>query len=291
MYQTDVVVKVLGSAQDAGFPHINCDCANCHLARQQPKIKRNASSLAIVLPGKQRWHLIDATPNIPEQIEALKGSFPGLGLMRSVLLSHAHMGHYTGLMFLGREGMATKEMPVFAGTGMATVLAQHVPWKQLVNLRNIQVSPMMSNVNFELDEGVKVLPISVPHRNEYSETFGFIINGPNKRLLYIPDIDRWGGWDQNLMDMVSTVDYCLLDGTFYSTDELTATGRNYGEIPHPLITNTMNLLGEVVRHADIKVYFTHFNHSNPVVNPTRSERYLVEERGFYVVDDGLELTL
>jgi pyrroloquinoline quinone biosynthesis protein B len=288
---SQVIVKVVGTAQDSGIPHVHCRCQYCSLARERREYQRYAASLAILLPEQQRWHLIDATPDFCEQLEWVKTDYPGMGLMSSVLLTHAHIGHYTGLMYLGREAISTRELPVYAGPQMAGTLRSHVPWKQLVELQNITIHPISARQPFVLDQNVTVTPLEVPHRNEYSETFCFILEGPHKKLLYIPDIDRWEQWEIDLAEIASTVDYCLLDGTFYSEAELEARGRSYSEVPHPLLTQTMNLLQEVVNRGETSVYFTHFNHTNPVIDRHNPFRKAVLDSGFLLADEGIEFVL
>ncbi|MFM1650490.1 MBL fold metallo-hydrolase [Brevibacillus sp. B_LB10_24] len=291
MEKDQVIVKVIGTAQDAGIPHIHCRCEHCRRAWEQPQLRRYPAALAVIVPGNQTWHLIDATPDIASQMEVVRSAFPALGLMNSVVLTHAHLGHYTGLMYLGREAMATKGVPVYAGSKMADTLRTNVPWKQLVDLENISITTIFAGQTFELDTDLLVTPLEVPHRNEYSETFGFIFSGRNKRLLYIPDIDRWELWDQDLRELVASVDYCLLDATFYSEAELAARGRDYREIPHPCLTATMELLQDTVKAAGTKVYFTHFNHTNPVVDPEHQVRDAIKENGFFIAEEGMEFFL
>jgi pyrroloquinoline quinone biosynthesis protein B len=291
MSRNNIIVKVLGTAQDAGVPHANCHCHHCLLAIKQPRLKRYPAALAIMVPQKHEWHLVDATPDIRDQIEMVRSEYPDMGLMKSVILTHAHIGHYTGLMFLGREAISSKSLPVYAGTEMTNVLRNHVPWKQLVDLHNIEIKRIASEQSFELDDHVAIMPIEVPHRNEYSETFGFIFSGMNKRLLYIPDIDQWEEWDKELQEIVSSVDYCLLDGTFYSEDELKSRGRDLKEIPHPRITHTMDFLMDIAQSQATEIYFTHFNHTNPVVNPNHQVRIEIKEKGFYIAEEGIEFHL
>ncbi|WP_257350957.1 MBL fold metallo-hydrolase [Pseudalkalibacillus decolorationis] len=289
--QTKVIVKVLGTAQDGGVPHPNCSCEHCQLSDHRPELRRLASSLAIILPDLKKWHLVDATPDMREQLTFLKRSHPELGLMDSVLLTHAHIGHYTGLMFLGKEVISTKHLPVYAGQEMQDFLASHAPWKQLVDLQNINLESIWPDEVLVLDNAVKVTPLQVPHRNEYAKTFGFVISGKVKKLLYIPDIDRWEQWDRDLQEISSSVDYCLVDGTFFSEQELTDAGRDYKHIPHPLMSTTMDLLANLVQNSKTKVYFTHFNHTNPAVNPDSDVTAMIRSKGFEIAEEGMEFQL
>ncbi|MGE5654695.1 MAG: MBL fold metallo-hydrolase [Bacillota bacterium] len=291
MSKPRLIVKLIGTAQDGGFPQAGCRCAHCLAAKANPVLRRTPAALALILPEAKHWHLVDATPSLPEQLAMVQESYPEMGVMQSVTLTHAHIGHYTGLMHLGREVMSTKNLPVYAGEGMTELLRHHAPWKQLVDLRNITLQTMHAEETFALDEGLSVTPLLVPHRNEFAETFGFIIAGPSRKLLYIPDIDRWEQWDRDLSEVASEMDFCLLDATFYSPDELAKRGRDYREVPHPLITTTMDLLQGVVDAGKTKVYLTHLNHTNPAVMPDHEVRKQIRQRKFYLADEGMEMEI
>lgn len=287
----NIILKVIGTAQDGGVPQANCQCNNCRFAYANPKLQRLSASLALILPDTGTWHLIDATPNFNPQIHIVKQSYPHLGLMDSIFLTHAHIGHYTGLMFLGREAISSKNLKVYAGEKMEVVLQEHVPWKQLVELKNIEIHSLESEQTITLESELKITPLEVPHRNEYSETFGFIISSPDKKVLYIPDIDRWDTWNKDIREIVSIVDLCLLDGTFYTKEEVSVRGRDSKEIPHPPIYETMDLLQDIVDSKSTEVYFTHFNHTNPVVDPNSSIIGHLQSRGFHIAQEGMEIIL
>ncbi|MBR2567839.1 MAG: pyrroloquinoline quinone biosynthesis protein PqqB [Paenibacillus sp.] len=284
----NVIVSIIGTAQDAGVPHPNCFCDHCKAAMEQPERRRFAASLAVVTANQ--WHLIDATPDFREQLAMVQLKYERIGkLMDSIWLTHAHIGHYPGLMYLGKEAIGAKGTPVFCGTKMKHMLENHAPWKQLVELGNIKPQLVEHEQELELPEQVRIMPVEVPHRNEFSETFGFWIEGPSRKLLYIPDIDRWQDWDRDIYDMAKKADVCLLDGTFHSIEEIERMGRNYKEIPHPVMTETMDRLQRLTSETDI--YFTHFNHSNPVLDPDDPFVKLVIERGFRLAREGMEIEL
>ncbi|MEK3888306.1 MBL fold metallo-hydrolase [Bacillus sp. FSL K6-3431] len=287
---SEVIVNVLGTAQDAGVPHPNCFCENCSRALEDPSFKRLAASLAIILPAERKWHLLDATPDLKEQMARLQLKYQlQTQLMDSIFLSHAHMGHYPGLLFLGREAIGAKEVPVMAGKQMKRLLESHAPWSQLTKLRNIDVNGMENGQVVRIDPQVTVTFIEVPHRNEFSETFAFLIEGPKKKLLYVPDIDRWEQWDQDLDKICEEVDICLLDGTFYSSKDLEKIGRDYREIPHPVMTETMDRLQDLAEQKEI--YFTHVNHSNPAIHRNNEVRNIIESRGFHIAEEDMEFKL
>lgn len=247
-------VMVLGIAQDGGYPQAGCTRPDCIAAWKDPSLRRHVASLAIVDPVSNQHWLIDATPDFPDQLQML-----GTPKLDGILLTHAHIGHYLGLAQLGREVMGTHEVPVYAMPRMQKFLENNGPWDQLVKLRNIRIEPLEEGREVRLNERISVTPILVPHRDEYSETVGFIVKGPSRSILWLPDIDKWERWQTPVESVVDRVDLAYVDGTFYSASEL--PGRDLSEIPHPLMTETMTRL----RTRASKVRFIHLNQSNPAL--------------------------
>ncbi len=258
-------------AQDGGLPHIGCRRAECVKARENPALKRHVSSLAIVdAQSGQHW-ILDATPDFPAQIAGLPGTLAG------VFLTHAHIGHYTGLMFLGREAQGAKGVPVYAMPRMREFLTNDGPWSQLVSLHNIDLRPVEDGVR--LNERISVTAIRVPHRDEFSETVGFIIAGPKRKVLFLPDIDKWEKWDRPVEDVIKGVDRAYVDGTFYADGEV--PGRSMSEIPHPFIVESMKRLEPLAS----KVRFIHLNHTNPALQKG-PELGAIQKEGFAVAVEG-----
>ncbi|HXO20843.1 MAG TPA: MBL fold metallo-hydrolase [Thermoanaerobaculia bacterium] len=290
-------VIVLGTVQDGGMPQAGCDCAHCAAARRDPSLKRHVASLALHFPRSGHTFLIDATPDLAEQIEIVHRfrPHPAGGVDRApfegVLLTHAHIGHYLGLALFGFEVLNTHEIPVYSSPRMAAFLRANGPWSQLVSLRNIALHELTLGVPLALEEGVTVTPMQVPHRDEFSDTLAFVIRGPRKTLLYVPDTDSWRAWKRPLLEVLAAekVDVALLDGTFYSPAEL--PDRDVTKIKHPLITDSMDLLEPLVRAGRLHVYFTHLNHSNPAFDAAGPERRAIEARGFRVLAEGEEFEL
>jgi pyrroloquinoline quinone biosynthesis protein B len=270
---------VLGIAQDGGYPQAGCNRPDCVEAWNDPRQRRRVASLGIVDPASgERW-IIDATPDFPEQLRMLDAAAPGR--LAGILLTHAHIGHYTGLMHLGREVMGSRSVPVYAMPRMRTFLENNGPWDQLVRLQNIDLRTPGEAT--PLNERIRVEALPVPHRDEYSETVAFIIRGPSRSILWLPDIDKWEKWDARIEDVVAGVDVAYLDATFYDQREL--PGRDLSEIPHPTIVETMSRLASLPESERAKVRFVHFNQSNPVLR----DRAVVQEirrRGFNVAAEG-----
>jgi pyrroloquinoline quinone biosynthesis protein B len=209
-----------------------------------------------------------------------------------VFLTHAHLGHYLGLAFFGFEAVNTKELPVYATPRLAGFLRENGPWSQLVRLRNIDIRETAPGEGVTLPGGVTATPVIVPHRDEFSDTVGYRIVGPALTVLYVPDTEPWRTWKAPLpepLTLFEGVDVAILDATFFSPEEL--PGRHASSIGHPLMTETMDLLEERVRAGTLRVYFTHINHSNPVLDPASPAAKEVERRGFRVLRDGEEIGL
>ena len=265
---------LLGTAQDGGVPQAGCYCRHCSAARADPSRRRWVVCLALVdHTARQSW-LIDATPDLGEQLHALHEWAPDCPLS-GIVLTHAHAGHYAGLIHLGREAWDTRRLPVYASARMAAFLRGNAPWSQLVALENIELRVLAPEREVQLSPRLSLRPMPVPHRDEFSDTLAFVVRGPGRRLFYCPDIDGWDGWDVDLRQLVAGMDVALLDGTFFNAGEL--PGRDLREIPHPLAADTAGLLAGVA--CDVRL--VHLNHSNPLQGPG-PERDWLETQGLGV---------
>ncbi len=300
---TQPTVRVIGTVQDGGLPHAGCSCERCDAARADPARRRYIASLALILPdgsGKApQIYLLDVTPDIRPQLDALADvrDDPDDRVDRApidgVLLTHAHIGHYLGLAFFGYEAIHTRGLPVHCTPRMADFLRQNAPWSQLVEFGNLSLRPSapansQQGASFQLGD-VTVTLLPVPHRDEFSDTVAIRLRGPDKTLLYVPDTDAWAKWPTPLTEALADVDVALLDGTFYSLEEL--PGRDVSSVPHPLITQSMDLLEPLVRDGKKQILFTHLNHSNPALDPASEAYRQIGARGFQVAAEGMEFAL
>lgn len=284
-------VIVLGIAQDAGYPQAACRKACCARAWADPKLRRRTASLAIVSPAtSERW-IIDCTPDFREQLRALDEAAPPVpgSVLTGILLTHAHIGHYLGLVHLGREVMGVRGMPVFAMPRMTAFLRGQGPWGQLVDLKNIELRPLAESTPLALAKGITVTPLLVPHRDEYSETVAFVVAGPRRSVLYLPDIDKWDRWATPIEEVLARVDVAYVDGTFFSGDEL--PGRDMAEIPHPFITESIERFARLPGKERAKVRFLHLNHTNPALDPAGDAARRIREAGHRVAEEGERIEL
>ncbi len=286
-------IVVLGTAQDGGAPQLGHDEDP---AWKDPALRRTATSIALVERDEagtvtHRW-LIEATPDLREQLYRLDRVAPPTSRANAgldgVFLTHAHMGHYTGLMFFGHEVIGAKGLKTWAMPRMSQYLSANGPWSQLVAYDNIALQPLVPEAAVKLG-AFSVTPIVVPHRQEYSEVVGFRIEGPGKKALFIPDIDRWEDWDKasgvagKIEAELKGVDRAYLDGTFWNDGEL--PGRDMSKIPHPMIRTSLDRFKGLARGEREKVRFIHLNWSNPARFAGTEARKAIEAEGMGVAQE------
>lgn len=278
-------IQILGITQDGGYPHAGCVKPCCAPVWENDSLRKFVVSFALVDADVKKWWLFEATPDIKYQLyyfRKLTGAVYNY-LPDGIFITHAHIGHYTGLMEFGKEVMHTKNIPVYVLPRMKEFLETSGLWSQLVKLNNIVLNTLSEDSVLSLTEKIKVETFLVPHRDEFSETAGFKIITLSKKYLFIPDIDKWEKWNRSIVEEVKSVDVALLDGTFYESNEL--PGRKITEVPHPLITETAELFRNESNSVKEKIFFIHLNHSNPMLwnNNVKTD---FKKQGFEIAAQG-----
>ena len=188
----DPFIIVLGVAQDAGYPQIGCDKDCCKKYWDKKIAKQKVTCLGLFDPATNRKWIFDATPDLTEQLHHTN-NFQSGGLS-GLFLTHAHIGHYTGLMYLGREALNTKETAVYAMPRMYDYLTSNGPWSQLESLKNIELKKLKADSSIKLTDKISVTPLLVPHRDEFSETVGYSIRtGKSQFFLFRTSISGKNG--------------------------------------------------------------------------------------------------
>ncbi len=284
---SDQYITVLGIAQDSGFPQAGCTKANCTQYWLGNEEKRHATSLGLVDKESGQTWMFEATPDFKEQLHQLN-SESKIADLSGIFLTHAHIGHYTGLANLGQEVMGSSNMPVYAMPWMNLFLSENGPWSQLVEYNNIELINQAPDSTIHISNTLSVTPFIVPHRDEFSETVGYRIESANKRILFIPDINKWEIWDRSIIEEISKVDVAFLDATFFDQNEL--PGRDMKDIPHPFVEESIELFKDLSESERAKITFIHFNHTNPLILNSM-ERRQVENLGFKVAYEGMKIDL
>jgi len=277
-----IIARIIGSAQDGGVPQIGCRCTRCDYARTNPEHTRYPASLAIVRPSGKVL-VVDVTPSLPRQLDLLRGLPPSRDkvLPDAVLLTHAHVGHYAGLIFFGREVASTKGLPVYCTPRMRHFLESNKPYRYLVERGEIHIKDLKCGETLIYDGALRIIPVEVPHRNEDAETLAFMVKS-KRSLFYAPDFDNY---TETIDRCIRDSDISMLDGSFWSPEEL--VDRVFDEIPHPTIMESR----ERLRGYENRIIFTHMNHTNPVLDRNGLLRAELEKQGFRIAKEGLDIFL
>lgn len=256
-------IKILGIAQDGGVPQFACDCNNCE------QFEYRVTSIAII---SDKTMLVDATPDITSQVRMLGSQID------SILITHLHIGHYIGLLQLGKEVASTSNFPVYTTPKVARFLRENKPFSYLVKRGQIKFIVMEVDNAITLGD-LKIIPFEVPHRNEDGNTIGLEIQGA-KKAIYIPDIDYLS---QEIIEKIQSADLVFLDATFYSKSEI----NRQENVPHPAIDEIMHIFGKPTNQFNL----IHLNHSNPALNPGSEEFQEVLNSGYHIAEEGRKYIL
>ena len=285
--QQKVNISILGTVQDGGIPHLGCEKSCCKDSFEKGFSNKRVVSLGISDLKENKNYLIEASPDISYQLnDFLKN---GKKNLHGIFITHAHIGHYSGLINFGKEVLNSSKMPLYLMPKMTEFIASNGPWSQLVDQKNVELKKIFSEKEEKLTNDLSIIPLRVPHRDEYSETVGFKIIGPKKSALFIPDIDKWGKWDKSIKKLITQVDYAFLDGTFYDAQEI--NNRDISEIPHPFIIESLKLFEDLNKLNRNKIYFIHLNHTNPANNKKSKAYKLIISKGLNVAQEGSNFEL
>ncbi len=282
----DMLLYVLGTSQDAGYPQVGCKNICCQTAWDNPELKKFPSSIAIINKEDRKYWLIDITPEIKTQIQMIDKFDCSL---EGIFITHAHIGHYMGLINLGLEVMNLKNIPVYVMPKMKEFIINNTLLNQLVENNNIKLSLISDGVDININDNFTIQAFDVPHRNELSETVGYKIIGQKKSAIYMPDIDSWDRFEKNLFKLINNNDILFLDGTFYQKSEIKT--RDIKKIPHPSIVDTMDMLMDLSDEDKQKIHFIHFNHTNDAIREGSEAYNTIIDSGFSISRENQKFNL
>ena len=301
-----MLIKVLGTASIGGLPEWDCACNNCTKARHDQLAKRTRSSIAITLNG-EKYILIDSGHDIKTQLE-IHGIVPRANTTKntfresridSVLLTHGHADHTVGLAeFCTGKSF---EIPVYGPPDLIDFLFgshEHPNYfGELGRLAKNYVIPFKLKENHQINllKEIKIIGFEIPHtkilkngRKYPSSTYAYEISHKKKRLIYAPDI---GKLTQKILDRIDGADVLLMDATFWWNNELEkqsnipVTSYQLGHVPQKESVETL-------RNKNLgRIIYTHFNHTNPVLDSTQPYRKIVSDSGQEIAFDGMEIIL
>ena len=295
-----VQVTVLGIAQDGGRPQAGCIRSCC--ASLTPADVRFPVALGIV-DDDGTTHLIEASRHLGDQLR-YTWKIPNEGDRKNkgidhLWITHAHLGHVDGLGLFGREAMNARGIKLHVSESMADLIQRTPTWNIMVQQGVFEVEIFTNNQSCQTitSPTLKIEHVPIPHRAELSDMNAFIIRGPHKSLLFLPDHDTWdktlsmhkGTSIPHFLKMLD-VNIALIDGTFWSYDELGGV-RCQTEVPHPPVSRTLDMLGPRAPLQDPEIYFTHLNHTNPLYNADSTEYKTLYAMGWKVADQGMKFDL
>jgi pyrroloquinoline quinone biosynthesis protein B len=291
-----VSVTILGTAQDGGIPQAGCSCQRCLDAHRDLKLRKYPVSLGILgVDGTK--HIIEITKNLSEQLVIWTPDQNELFIPETVSITHLHLGHIEGIGQLGKPVMGLREVDVYLSPKNKDILDNRSDIVLMGEEGNIRTHCKDFYDLFEPKDGCgfSLQFIPIPHRSELGDNAAIIIKAEGKSILFMPDQDSWDDTldyhsKDNIRDFLKMfdIDEALIDGTFWSMDELPR--RDISKIPHPTIQETIQLLGRK-RKGDPEISFLHLNHSNPVNDLGSEQRKVVEENGWKISEMGDVLKL
>lgn len=291
-----VSVTILGTAQDGGIPQAGCSCQRCLDAHRDLKLRKYPVSLGILgVDGTK--HIIEITKNLSEQLVIWTPDKNELFIPETVSITHLHLGHIEGIGQLGKPVMGLREVDVYLSPNNKDIFDNRSDIVLMEDEGNIRTHSKNFYHPFEPKDGCgfSLQFIPIPHRSELGDNAAIIIKAEGKSILFMPDQDSWCETldyhsKENIRDFLKMfdIDEALIDGTFWSMDELPR--RDISKIPHPTIQETIQLLGRK-RKGDPEISFLHLNHSNPVNDLGSEQRKVVEGNGWKISEMGDVLKL
>jgi len=162
-----------------------------------------------------------------------------------------------------------------------------------VRFENIELHALSAATPISIGDQLSVTPKRVPHRDEYSETVAYVIDGPERSILFLPDIDDWDRWEseygEKIENVLAAVDVAYLDATFFDDNEL--PGRDMSKIPHPRLLESMQRFTQLPLSERNKVRFFHLNHTNAARFADSKQRQVVKEMGFRIAEQSEHVCL
>mmetsp|Transcript_787 Transcript_787/g.1196 ORF Transcript_787/g.1196 Transcript_787/m.1196 type:complete len:294 (+) Transcript_787:977-1858(+) len=292
-----VELTVLGIAQDGGRPQAGCLKSCC--STLTPSDVRYPVALGIV-DHDGSTHLIEASRHLGEQLRFIwklptGGDKKNKGIDH-VWITHAHLGHVDGLGLLGREAMNAEGIHLHVSESMANLIRRTPSWNLLADLGVFDIEIFNREERFFQSSTLQIEHVAIPHRAELSDMHGFIIRGLHKSLFFLPDQDSWedtlSAHDcRSIRHFLQKmrVDIALIDGTFWSFDEL-ADMRDQTQVPHPPVAQTLNFLGSRLPQ-DPEILFIHLNHTNPLFDLSSAQYQTLQGMGWKVATQGMKFVL
>ena len=298
-----MILRILGSAAGGGVPQWNCACSNCQAAREGRAPARTQSGAAVSVDG-ERWLLLNCSPDIAAQIEAFEPLQPRARRgtpIDGMAFTDANVDHLGGLAtlrqtgdhrFIVRSSDIVREIATAqrAFAPFASEPHQWLPVEPDVDCKAVDARDPAGT-------HLRVRPIEVPgttpgydgRRTEAGAVYAYELcdpKGDGPTVLFAP---VFAAIDDTLADAIDRCDVAILDGTFYTDDELVAGGmmsKFATDLGHLPVIETLDRL----RGIGTRIVFTHLNNSNPMLDPSSEPAQRVREAGAELAYDGMPVS-
>jgi pyrroloquinoline quinone biosynthesis protein B len=298
-----VFVRILGSAAGGGFPQWNCRCETCEAARDGRRARTRTQSSLAIRGSEGPWFLVNASPDARQQLEGLHDvASNGLreGPIAGVLLTDAEIDHTAGLLLLRESATPIR---IYGDDGVRLALREGFPvLTMLERYCGLEWRTLRPGRRSELqDSSLVVEPFhSGGDAPRYMDGSGIELGASGLQLhdrvdgsvvTYVPGMARLTG---EIRDRFAVSDLVLVDGTFWTDDELPRLGytrrgaHDMGHLPLSGADGTIQALRSLTRPRKVLV---HINNTNPILLEDSAERAAVIEAGIEVGYDGMEVAL
>jgi pyrroloquinoline quinone biosynthesis protein B len=299
-------VHVLGSGAGGGFPQWNCNCANCAGFRrgELSAHARTQSSITVSADGIN-WALINASPDIREQIAAFPPLQPGRAPrdtgIRAVILMDSQIDHTTGLLSL-REGdtlhlYCTDRVyaDLTSGFPVLDMLGHYcgIDWHPIPISGEPFTLPQVEGLVFTAVPLTSKAPPYSPHRSDPQpgDNIGLRVEDPEsaRNLFYAPGLGRM---EDHLLPYMENADCLLIDGTLWTDDEMQRRGvgqklgSEMGHLPQSGAGGMMELLRPLQKPRKVLI---HINNTNPILDEDSPERAQLKTEDIEVAWDGMDI--
>lgn len=306
-------IVVLGAAAGGGVPQWNCNCKVCHAARtSRPELQATQASIAVSADG-EHWFLINASPDLRQQVIATPHLHPKAGCLRhspiaGVILTNGEVDAVAGLLTL-REGWP---FTIYAHPHVLAILKSNSIFNVLDEKR-VKRAPIAPDTVFEpalpdgSPSGIEIRPFAAPGKRAWylendlrpqdgsgeGDTLGLRI-ADKKSGEYLYFLGACAAFTPDLAQRLRGAPLLFFDGTLWRDDELIAAGlgaKTGQRMGHMAMSGEQGAMAALADLGIGRKIFLHINNSNPALLPDSAEREAVERAGWQILSDGTEITL
>lgn len=292
---------VLGSAAGGGFPQWNCLCPTCRLAwNGDPRVRARTQASLAVTADSENWVLINASPDLPQQLRRSSALHPRSGTrgspIKSVVLTGAEIDQIAGLLSLREREPFTliataAALDAVANNPVFGVLAPELVHRQVASVAEpLQLPGGLQAELFAVPGKVPLYLESAVAEITSDSNVGIEISADGARIAYVPGA---AAVTPAMMERLARADVVFFDGTLFRDDEMITTGagaKTGRRMGHMSIDGEDGSLARLASIAARRI-FVHINNTNPILVEGSRERLGVERRGWEVAEDGLEIVL